>query len=337
MPSPTINFWVDDPVLPEDLSRTTTTLRWNSQNATSCSASGAIDWSGSVTLAGNKSITVPTPSTYRLDCQGPGGTIGTLVSVGIGNTNGAGPQVSLRADAYTIPYGTAPVLVIQSQDVGTCFSDWLGGQPLTITNGQLPASIITPITAPTTYQVTCQDSGGLSLTATATLTISTAQFFICPEDTPLVVGWAPVQYSVWYVENAPDTPNCGNITDAAFITTTVASGGSISDVSANIKTSWTSSNGTGAISVSATGLVTALDDGSASLNVSFEGPGGTLTANSIVDIVLPPIFCHRCDTAEYTCSIQAYFGLANCPAQEQASATACAAICRNMNMIEVAL
>jgi len=48
-------------------------LTWNTQNATSCSASGATGWSGTEPLMGTAGVTVTATSTLKLTCTGVGG------------------------------------------------------------------------------------------------------------------------------------------------------------------------------------------------------------------------------------------------------------------------
>lgn len=66
------------------------TLYWSSTNATSCTAAGANDWSGSVATSGSQTITptndpalLPYVISYQITCAGPGGsgTVATKMTV----------------------------------------------------------------------------------------------------------------------------------------------------------------------------------------------------------------------------------------------------------------
>ena len=55
------------------------TLTWNSTNATACSASGV--WTGSKAASGTQAVTPTTTSTYSLSCTGTGGTTTSSVTI----------------------------------------------------------------------------------------------------------------------------------------------------------------------------------------------------------------------------------------------------------------
>jgi hypothetical protein len=102
------------------------TLTWTSQNATSCSASGA--WSGARSLGGSQSIgPITGNSTYALTCTGKGGSASQNVIVTVTpaitgsatltwtapsqNTDGS-PLTTISG--YTVYYGTSSSLLTQS-------------------------------------------------------------------------------------------------------------------------------------------------------------------------------------------------------------------------------
>jgi hypothetical protein len=62
-------------------SGSSSTLSWNSSNATSCSASGA--WSGTKATSGSQSVSPASTSTYNLSCTGSGGTVNASATVTI--------------------------------------------------------------------------------------------------------------------------------------------------------------------------------------------------------------------------------------------------------------
>jgi hypothetical protein len=64
----------------------TTRLQWAATDATQCIASGA--WSGSKSVSGNEATpALSTPSTFNLECTGPGGTSNTQLTVNVSAPN----------------------------------------------------------------------------------------------------------------------------------------------------------------------------------------------------------------------------------------------------------
>lgn len=60
---------------------TPVTLTWTSQNATSCSASGATGWTGNEPTSGSLAVAIDATATLALSCSGLGGQIAKSVSV----------------------------------------------------------------------------------------------------------------------------------------------------------------------------------------------------------------------------------------------------------------
>ena len=82
-----------------------TELTWSSADADSCSASGG--WSGSRSLSGTETVGPLTASaTFSLNCNGPGGSAMTMISVVV---NGA---VALRWQAPTEHVDGSPVTAL---------------------------------------------------------------------------------------------------------------------------------------------------------------------------------------------------------------------------------
>jgi hypothetical protein len=67
------------------------TLSWNSANATSCTASGA--WSGSQALSGSQLVSPSTTSTYSLTCSGTGGSASANTTVTVSGSDTTPPSV----------------------------------------------------------------------------------------------------------------------------------------------------------------------------------------------------------------------------------------------------
>jgi hypothetical protein len=77
MPLPILTFDANPDVIMEGA---TSTLSWNSEHATSCTASNG--WSGAKPLAGIEIVSPSATTTYTLSCTGPGGMVLKSVEVG---------------------------------------------------------------------------------------------------------------------------------------------------------------------------------------------------------------------------------------------------------------
>jgi len=116
-PSPTVSLSANQTSV---VLNGSTTLNWNSTNATDCTASG--DWSGIKGTSGSETISaLTTDSQFTLTCSGAGGTVNDTVNVSVvlnnngtaslswapptENTDGS-PLTDLAG--YKIHYGTSP-------------------------------------------------------------------------------------------------------------------------------------------------------------------------------------------------------------------------------------
>lgn len=81
-PVPTLSFAASRTTVHENSAReATTTLSWDSADASSCTASGAAEWSGSKDLDGSLEVTPVADATYVLTCTGSGGSVEKSVAV----------------------------------------------------------------------------------------------------------------------------------------------------------------------------------------------------------------------------------------------------------------
>lgn len=138
------------------------TLSWNSSNATSCTASGA--WTGAKSTSGTETRTNLTAnSTFTLTCTGAGGSANQSVIVTV--TQPTPPTVSLTATPTTVPSGGSSTLNWSSTNATSCTASggWTGAKALggseTLTNRTQTAS----------YTLSCSGAGG---TASQTVTVS---------------------------------------------------------------------------------------------------------------------------------------------------------------------
>lgn len=99
---PTITFFVNPSTIESNGS---TTLYWNTTNATSCSAGGG--WSGGKSTSGNQTISNLTSSTsFSLSCTGPGGdnSVSAGVTVNNASENLCGNLPRYQCDGNTVLY-----------------------------------------------------------------------------------------------------------------------------------------------------------------------------------------------------------------------------------------
>ena len=156
-PAPTLIFTAD--VFAVDYG-SSTTLHWNSNNTTSCTASGR--WTGSKPLSGSESTgPITSTGTYYLTCYGTGGSVQKSVTITVVYPN---PTLSFTADSYNLPYRGSTTLHWSSTGTNTCTASgkWSGSKP---TSGTYDTG---PLYSTSTYALSCSGAGG---TASSTVTI----------------------------------------------------------------------------------------------------------------------------------------------------------------------
>jgi hypothetical protein len=143
----------------------TSTLTWNSTNATSCSASGG--WSGTKATSGTQMTAALTTSTaYSLTCNGLGGT-STPITVTV--TVVPAPTVTLTANPQSMAVGSTSTLTWTSTNATSCTASgaWSGAQATSGTHGTGALS------ANATYSLVCSGIGGTSTTVSTTVIVGT--------------------------------------------------------------------------------------------------------------------------------------------------------------------
>ena len=139
------------------------TLRWSSSNATSCTASGG--WSGVLASSGNQGTGALSSNTsYSLTCTGPGGT-STPATASVAIT----PTAMLTAVPSTVPSGGSSTLRWSSSNATSCTAS--GGWSGVLASGGNQGT--GALTANTTYSLICNGAGGASAPALATVTVYT--------------------------------------------------------------------------------------------------------------------------------------------------------------------
>jgi hypothetical protein len=141
------------------------TLTWNSTNATSCTASGG--WSGTKVASGTQSTgALTTSAAYSLTCTGLGGTSAvTTATVTIGTI----PTATLNANPTSVASGGSSTLTWSSTNATSCTATGGTFAGAKAANGSQSTGALT---ATTPYSLTCTGAGGTSTAAPATVTIA---------------------------------------------------------------------------------------------------------------------------------------------------------------------
>lgn len=177
------------------------TLTWNSNNATSCTASG--DWSGSEATSGSQSFDdLTTDATYTLACSGAGGSVSKTVTVTVG------PAISLTANPTSVSSGSGSTLSWSSHNATSCTAsgNWSGSESTSGTEVVHPQ-------ADAKYSLTCSGAGG-SVTQSATVTVGPA---VPPAPPSVAITASPTSVSyggtselTWTVSNATSCTGTGS-------------------------------------------------------------------------------------------------------------------------------
>lgn len=141
------------------------TLSWSSNNASSCSASGA--WSGSKSTVGSQGVSPSTSSTYVISCSGSGGSASASTTVSVRNTPPppAAPAVKLVSAPSSIAYNGTTYLQWSSSNASSCSASWTGS------HGTSGTQQVGPLTSNQTYTISCSGAGG-SASASASVTVA---------------------------------------------------------------------------------------------------------------------------------------------------------------------
>jgi len=156
-----------------------TTISWNSANATSCTASGS--WSGTLAASGSQTITpaVVGSETFTLVCTNLGGpTAPVSVSLDATPELAKPPAPTLTLGASSISALTSTTLTWSSVGATSCTasgnanadaSGWSGVQAPSATFTITPETLGTYV-----YSLTCSNAAGTSPTTSVTLTVTAA-------------------------------------------------------------------------------------------------------------------------------------------------------------------
>ncbi len=148
-----------------------TVVRWSSNNATSCSASGGANgWSGGKSLSGSFNTgTLTNDATFSISCSNSDGSDSDSVTVDVGSQQILVPTVELKANgqlngkggSLTLTTGENLSLTWNSTNANSCNLSGWGGVPTT--SGLItftPSHANYPSPSGTTYTLTCTSSDG---------------------------------------------------------------------------------------------------------------------------------------------------------------------------------
>ena len=158
-PSPTVNLTAADYNIPYN---TSTTLYWNTTNATSCNGSGGSNgWSGYLNPNGGSFNTgnLTSTTTYYITCTNSTGSDSDSVTVHVEPQPTPAPTVNISASPDEIQAGGSSTISWNSTNADYCIasggtSTWYGTQN---TSGSFTA---TNILNTTTFTIVCYGSGG---------------------------------------------------------------------------------------------------------------------------------------------------------------------------------
>jgi hypothetical protein len=129
----------------------TTSLAWQSMNATACTASGG--WSGSKATSGAESVgPVQSSTAYTLICTGPGGTAAGTASVDVI----AAPTLTLQVNPATVGQGESATLTWSTSGATSCSASgaWAGN---IAPSGSRSTGALA---ATSTFSLVCSGAGG---------------------------------------------------------------------------------------------------------------------------------------------------------------------------------
>jgi hypothetical protein len=138
-----------------------TSLAWQSTNATGCEASGG--WNGTKATSGNETIgPVQSSSVYTLNCTGSGGSASASASVSVA----AEPTLTLQANPATVSAGQSATLTWTTTGASSCVAsgDWAGNLA---TSGSRSTGALN---ATSTFVLACTGPGG-SVTRQASVAV----------------------------------------------------------------------------------------------------------------------------------------------------------------------
>ena len=170
LPQPTVDIRAADTNIPYNNG---TTILWDSQNATSCSATGGTNnWSGSRPTSGvfGTGALINT-TTYSITCTNASGQATDSVTVNVSGQQAQQPTVDVTADNTNVSFNGATTVRWTSNNANSCSASggsngWSGSRSTSgsFSTGNLSNTI--------TYNITCTNSAGSSASDSVTVNVS---------------------------------------------------------------------------------------------------------------------------------------------------------------------
>ena len=158
---PTVNLTADDTSIDDG---DHTTLRWTSNNADYCTASGGRNgWSGSRSTSGTFNTgDLHNDTTYTIQCYNNYGSATDSVTVRVddNNNNGNEPDVRIYANPSTVNYNGSSIITWDSDDADTCRSTGGTSGWSKSSRGRSGTFYANGITSDTTFNITCENDEG---------------------------------------------------------------------------------------------------------------------------------------------------------------------------------
>jgi len=210
---PSASLWADNYIVGEG---GTTTLHWNSENASSCTLTNESTLETTTVRAGSGQMSIGPLSqntTYNLSCENPGGMTTTSVTIG---TGGVMPDMTLDfwADDYDLSSGDPTILRWNSTNASSCEAS---GSTITGWQGRLNTVGQATVRPENTnvFEITCTNpSIG---TIVRNISIKVAKLLICPNPAIVIKG-TDSNLKAWYKQDADENFNCENTTGAVEVT-----------------------------------------------------------------------------------------------------------------------
>ena len=191
-PAPTVDLAANPSTI---ASGSSATLSWSSNNATSCTASGA--WSGSMPMSGSQSTgALKANAAYKLTCTGVGGSATQSATVSV-TSPAPPPTISFSASPSTVVSGSSSTLSWSATNATSCTASggWSGSEAISgsQSTGALKAN--------TTYTLTCTGAGG-SAAQSATVTVTSPAPTVTLSASPSTVTSGSASTLSWSSTNA---------------------------------------------------------------------------------------------------------------------------------------
>ncbi|MCL4426827.1 hypothetical protein M1534_00510, partial [Patescibacteria group bacterium] len=191
-----------------------TTIIWNSTNATSCTAITGAGFSGSEPTSGSAVVTPASTQSYTITCSnstGQSAQASTIITVN--QQQQQQPTVTITANPTFINQGSSATLIWNTTNATSCTAS--GGSGFSGSESTSGSAVVSP-SGTTTYSITCFNSTGQSATASVTVTVNQQQQqqpIVTISANPTVISQGSSSILTW---NAVNATSCTATSGAGF-------------------------------------------------------------------------------------------------------------------------